>query len=63
MAISLSSFVNNLAKIIQKIHCKDRRDNKKCGVCRSKYEYFKRFLEYTNVYVVTKIIKKILMKI
>ena len=49
MAISLSNFVNNLAKKIHKIQCKYRCGDEKCGVCGIKYKYFECFLEYTNV--------------
>ena len=71
MAGSLSNVVNNLSEGIHRIICKYEHDNKKCETCGIKYKYCDCFLECanfkddlieTNVCVVTKVIKIILMK-
>ena len=72
MTSSLSSLFDNLDEAIHKIKCKYGHDDKKCKTCGIKYKHCKCFLEYTNfkdnlidtnVYVVTRIIKKSLIKI
>ena len=70
MARSLSNLVNNLFEGIHRIKCKYGHDDKKYETCGIKYMYCDCFPEFTNfkgdliviVYVVTKIIKKCLMK-
>ena len=48
MGSSLSSFINNLAKGIDKIKMKYKHDIKTCETCKIKYKYCKCFLEYTH---------------
>ena len=71
MTSSLTNLVNNLSEGIPKIKCKYGHNDRRCKICRIKYKYCDCFLECTNfkedlynlnVYVVTKIINKSLMK-
>ena len=71
MESSLSNLANNLAAGIQKIKCKYEHKDQKCETFRIRYKNWNCFLEYTNfkdglteykIYVVTRIIKKGLMK-
>ena len=48
IASLLSNLVNNLARGIHKIICKNEHDNKKCETYGIKYKDCKCFLEYTN---------------
>ena len=57
-----SAFVNNLAKGIDKIKFKYRRNDKKCETWSIVCKDWDCFLKYTNVYVVTRIIRKSLIK-
>ena len=38
-ASSLSNFVNNVSKRIQRIKSKDTHDDKKCEICGIKFKY------------------------
>ena len=68
MASSLSNHVNNLAEGIHTVKWKYRHDNKKCETCGFKYKNCmfcperKNFRDDLNVYVVTRIMIKCLMK-
>ena len=70
MVSSLSNLVNNLSEVIHKIKCKFEHDDKKYETCGIKYiaivflntQILKMILQNKNVYVVTKIINKSLMK-
>ena len=69
MTISLSYLVNNLFEGIHKINGKYGNNVRKYKTCKTGYKYCDCFLEYTNfkddltnVYVVTRIIIKSLMK-
>ena len=70
MASSLSNLVKNLAEGIDIIECKYGHDDKKLETCGIKYiatallntQTLRMIYWNTNVYVVTKIIKKPLMK-
>ena len=48
MATTLSYLINSLADGIHKIKCKNEHDNKKCEMCRIKYNDCDCFFEYTN---------------
>ena len=48
MVSSLSNLVNNLAKWIHQIKCKNEHDNEKCETCGIKYKDCARFLEDIN---------------
>ena len=68
-ASSLSYLVNNLFEGIHKINGKYGNNVRKYKTCKTEYKYCDCFLEYTNfkddltnVYVVTRIIIKSLMK-
>ena len=68
-ASSLSYLVNNLFEGIHKINGKYGNNVRKYKTCKIEYKYCDCFLEYTNfkddltnVYVVTRIITKSLMK-
>ena len=68
-ASSLSYLVNNLFEGIHKINGKYGNNVRKYKTCKTEYKYCDCFLEYTNfkddltnVYVVTRIITKSLMK-
>ena len=58
MASSLSNLVDNLAKRIHKIKCKDEHNNNRCETYGIKYKDCQFCLEYTNFYVATQISKK-----
>ena len=49
MGSSLSNLLDELTQRIPKIKGKYRHDNKKCGISRTKYNYYNCYLEYINV--------------
>ena len=64
MVSSLSNLVKNLSEEIHEIKCKYRHSHKKWKTCGMEYKYCNCFIEYLkdDVYVVTKIVNKSLMK-